>query len=116
MITQDANFEFPASVIRFQVPGNEKPLELDVVEAEMAIGQIASEATTESEYIAAVQKWIVDQGCDITTAHTYVLILAVQEAWEEFKKKLPEALQLRITTNSTPQPLVSERSNVSTPG
>ena len=74
---------------------------IDVVEAQLILEEGFMANEREIDGIKCFQEWLKTQGAEVSFAQTWTILLAVERAFDEFKKKLPEYVRLRIGTEST---------------
>ena len=93
--------EIPTT-ITFKV--GKRNLEVDIVEAELAIEEIAQkEGISEREFFTELKKWIKKtHKVDITLSQAWMVFTSVRTGWDIAKKKLSVGLTSGFGLDSTP--------------
>lgn len=96
------NLESIPSVLRVHSAGC--TIDLDIVEAELALEEIAIKyANNPKEIYAEMQQWVNERhGINLNITEVWSLFLAIREAYAAYKKKFATVLASLNTTDSTP--------------
>ena len=105
-MTTRASINFGADVIAFTLPGEETEYKLDIARAMHELDAIGKRVPEDEPiaYVELFQQWITETtGAKVSYSQAYSLVPMVNEAFNEFKKKLPSLRTSATTTDSTPR-------------
>lgn len=99
MSDQNGKLILPPDEIVFEyhdAEGNPQTGKIDVVESQLMQEELFDEHDKESVAVSAYQDWIQGKGFNVSFSQAWSLIIATQNAFQEFKKKLPTSVKSHI--------------------